>query len=186
MAKIGLSLGTNLGDRVDNLRRAVDALSSIVTLGPLSSLYQTAPLYVTDQPAYLNMAALAESDLSPQALLEMAKELETRLGRQPSRRYGPRLIDIDLLFVGDQMMETPRLTLPHPRLSERRFVLVPLTEIDPFWLHPQSRRSAAQMLAALPIEPGDVVLYGRLQDVERAEIGPLGHLRTAKSGPYRS
>ena len=170
MAKLGLALGSNLGDRAENLRAALGELAKLVTLGVASGLYETAPLYVLDQPAYLNMVVLADSDIAPLDLLHACKELEAQLGRTPSRRYGARCIDIDLLFYGDVVMNDPVLTLPHPRLQERRFVLVPFAEIDPFWSHPILGQNVAEMLTALPPQEDDVVnLFGRLE----APLSPM-------------
>ena len=145
-----LGLGTNLGDREDNLRGAVAALASFAKLGALSGVWETAPLYVVDQPAFLNMAACIQTDLAPLALLDRLKGLEDALGRVKSIRFGPRLIDLDILFHGQAVMESERLTLPHPRLSERRFALAPMAEIAADLIHPVSGLSISEMLERLP------------------------------------
>lgn len=131
MAEVGIGLGSNLDDRCGNIIAALKALesNSRVKLIHVSSMYQTPPWGVTEQPAFLNAAALVETSLSPHDLLEVCKEIEKALGRTVRRRWGPREIDIDLLFFGDVNASTEKLTLPHPGLFERLFVLVPLCEI---------------------------------------------------------
>ncbi|MGE5515876.1 MAG: 2-amino-4-hydroxy-6-hydroxymethyldihydropteridine diphosphokinase [Bacteroidota bacterium] len=156
MATVFLGLGTNLGDRAANLRAALDALSAITEIDALSAIYETAPLYVTDQPAFLNMAVRARTPLAPIDLLRALKRMEAELGRVASVRYGPRLIDLDILLYDDVVMDTPDLVLPHPRLHERRFALVPLADVGAEIVHPLLDRSVGQLLAALPAED-DVV-----------------------------
>lgn len=130
-ARVYLALGSNLGDRLALLQAAVDGLSPGVRIEGLSRIYETAPMYVTDQPPFLNMAVAGWTDLSPLELLDHAKRLEEDIGRIPSFANGPRAIDIDILSHGDTIMETPRLTLPHPRIAERAFVLAPLADLAP-------------------------------------------------------
>lgn len=165
MATIYLSLGSNLGDRAANLRAAVSGLAGTLAIDSLSSVYETAPMYVTDQPPFLNMAAKAAGVLAPQDLLRLVKALEVRIGRQASRRYGPRLIDIDILFYDDVVLETPQLQLPHPRLAERAFVLCPLAEIAPGLIHPGLGASVDRLLAALD-DVSSVRRLGALASVE--------------------
>ncbi len=147
MALVYLALGTNLGQREENLRLALAALQEKTTLRAQSSIYETPPWGYTDQPAFLNMVVAAETDLPPLALLDWLKDLEKTLGRQPSFRYGPRQIDLDILFYDDLLLDEARLTIPHPRLHERAFVLVPLAEIAPGLVHPALRRSVRALLA---------------------------------------
>jgi 2-amino-4-hydroxy-6-hydroxymethyldihydropteridine diphosphokinase len=131
-SRIGLGLGANLGDPAENLRRAVAALRDAgLAFDALSSLYATPPWGVTDQPDFVNACALARTRLAPLDLLNLVKATELSLGREDTRRWGPRLIDIDLLFYGDLTWRDERLVLPHPGLMERAFVLVPLAEIAP-------------------------------------------------------
>ncbi len=127
-----LSLGTNLGDRAENLRRAVSELESqLGTVLCLSAAYETEPWGFVEQPAFLNMCAKLRSDKSPEDILKAVKDIELRMGRQKSVRWGPRLIDIDVLKVGRLARESGELQLPHPRMWERAFVAVPLAEIAP-------------------------------------------------------
>ncbi|MGE5476530.1 MAG: 2-amino-4-hydroxy-6-hydroxymethyldihydropteridine diphosphokinase [Bacteroidales bacterium] len=156
MATVFLGLGTNLGDRAANLRAALDALATVAEIDAASAIYETAPLYVTDQPAFLNMAVRATTRLPPMELLRALKHMESELGRVASVRYGPRLIDLDILIYDDVVMDEPELILPHPRLHERRFALVPLADVAADLVHPTLGRSIGQLLAALPAED-DVV-----------------------------
>jgi 2-amino-4-hydroxy-6-hydroxymethyldihydropteridine diphosphokinase len=144
-----LALGTNLGDRAANLRVALAALPPAVTVLESSPVYETPPWGVTDQPAFLNMVIQGKTRLAPLNLLKHLKLLETQLGRLPSIRYGPRKIDLDLLFYDDILLNTPALTIPHPRLHERAFVLVPLADLAPGLLHPVFGKTVQQLLAEL-------------------------------------
>lgn len=158
MATVFLGLGTNLGDRLANLRAAVAALTQVAEVEALSRVYETAPRYVTDQPAFLNMAARVRTDMPPRPLLDSLKTIETGLGRVASVRYGPRLIDLDILLYDSVVIETPELVIPHPRLPERRFALAPLADVAAEMVHPLSARTVGQMLLALPDDEDDVVV----------------------------
>lgn len=147
---IYLALGTNLGDRLANLRAAIAALAPQVRAEAESRIYETPPWGFLDQPAFLNMAIRAQTDLPPADLLAFLKQLETDLGREPTFRNGPRLIDIDILFYDDLILDTPPLVIPHPRLHERDFVLVPLADIAPNFVHPVVRQPIHALLDALP------------------------------------
>jgi 2-amino-4-hydroxy-6-hydroxymethyldihydropteridine diphosphokinase len=142
-----LALGSNLSDRSANLQAAKDALPPAVRVRRSSSIYETEPWGYADQPAFYNQALEAETRLSPLALLKKLKGIETRLGRTPTFRNGPRLIDIDILFYGQEVIGLPGLTIPHPRLHERPFVLVPLAELAPDFIHPLLQASIAELLA---------------------------------------
>jgi 2-amino-4-hydroxy-6-hydroxymethyldihydropteridine diphosphokinase len=128
-----LGLGSNVGDRRANLQAAAALLSEHVDVLASSSVYETAPVgEVLDQPDFLNACLRIETDLEPEALLDACKAVERELGREPGgQRHGPRAIDVDLLLLGDAAHESERLTLPHPETTSRRFVLVPLYELDP-------------------------------------------------------
>ena len=147
---IYLSLGSNLGERRQFLRRALDALPPEVRVLRVSPLYETAPWGYTEQADFLNIAVLAESELEPQLLLKHIKSIEKRTGREASFRLGPRQIDIDILFYDALMFEKGALTIPHPRLHERAFVLVPLAELAPDLRQPQLGKTIAELLAERP------------------------------------
>jgi len=131
-----LGLGSNLGERQANLNAAIAALPAAVKALRASSVYETEPWGYRDQPPFLNQVVEGDTGLAPLDLLAHLKRIEAALGRQPSFRYGPRLIDLDILLYGDQVIELPGLTIPHPRLEERAFVLAPLAEIAPELRHP--------------------------------------------------
>ncbi len=150
MPTVYLGLGGNLGDREANLREACRHLEAGgVRVDRCSSLYETEPWGVADQPRFLNAVCCGQTDLSPAALLALAKQIEQDLGRRPTVRYGPRPVDIDILLYGDTQLVSPELTIPHPRLAERAFVLVPLVEIAPEVAVPGTGRSVRELLQAL-------------------------------------
>ena len=158
MSLIYLSLGSNLDDRYAALQAALAAFPPAVTVLAESPIYETPPWGVTDQPAFLNMVIRAETHLAPLALLALLKRLETQLGRLPSIRYGPRKIDLDILFYDELVLDTPELFLPHPRLSERAFVLVPLADLAPGLVHPVLGRPIRDLLAT--VDTKGIIRYG--------------------------
>ena len=148
MTKVILALGSNLGDRLANLRAAVALLSERgVIITRTSSVWETAPV-PADQPAFVNAALVGETEVSATDLLAVLKSIEHQLGRRPARRWGPRPIDLDILFYGDQEIDSPDLTVPHPRIAERAFVLAPLSEVWPGPL-PVLEAGALDLLATL-------------------------------------
>lgn len=142
-----LALGTNLGDRLANLKQAISALTPQMELQTKSQVYETPPWGYEDQPKFLNQVIKAQTYLEPEALLKHLKRLEVALGRKASFQNGPRLIDIDLLFYDDLVLNQPALVLPHPRLHERGFVLLPLMDIAPDLMHPVYKKSVREMVA---------------------------------------
>lgn len=140
-----IGMGANLGDRMDNLTRAVAALSQHVRMLAVSPVYVTRPWGVTDQPDFLNLCLSAQGRQTPAALLQLCQSIEGALGRQPGPRWGPRLIDIDLLFIGQRRLQTPSLTLPHPGVQQRAFVLIPLADIAPDFVDPVTGQRVAEL-----------------------------------------
>lgn len=149
METVYLSLGSNLGDRARNLASAIHLLEAPdLRVQRVSSLYETEPLEVRDQPWFLNLVVEAETDLLPKQLLTRTQKVEIRLGRKRRERGGARTIDIDILFYGQAVVNSAELAIPHPRLSQRRFVLEPLAELAPGLRHPVTRLRVAEMLPA--------------------------------------
>src|SRR5450759_3261356 len=149
MPIIYLALGSNLGVWFANLQAVLAALPPSVCVLDQSPVYETPPWGLTDQPAFLNMVLKGETTLTPLELLKHLKLLETRLGRLPAVRWGPRRIDMDILFYDDLILATLGLTIPHPRLHERAFVLVPLADLAPDLVHPVFGKLVRELLAAM-------------------------------------
>ena len=148
--RIYLSLGTNLGNRELNLEAARQELTPQVKILDSSSIYQTEPWGYLDQPDFLNQVLVVETSLSPHELLEYIKGIEQKIGRKPSIRFGPRVVDIDILFYGDLILESRNLQIPHPMISQRKFVLLPLNEIASGYVHPVLGKTVDELLAICP------------------------------------
>ncbi len=149
MTRAYIGLGANLGDREATIRRALELLGERVEVVAVSSLAETEPWGLADQPRFVNGAAAVETDLSPRELLAVLLDVERALGRsREGPRYGPRTIDLDLLLYGDVVVDEPGLTVPHPHLPERRFALEPLAELDPELVVP-GRGPVSSLLAGL-------------------------------------
>ena len=143
MTRVALSLGANLGDRVVALQHAVDVLSGLGEIVGLSDVYETDPVGGPDQPEYYNAVVIVETDASPGEVLSTAQRAERGKGRTREIRWGPRTLDVDVLAFGDRISDDPDLTLPHPRATERAFVMIPWAQADPQFVLPDGRTVAA-------------------------------------------
>ena len=154
MKTVYIALGSNLGDRVENLLLARERIASPhVRLTRASSIYETAPREIVDQPWFLNQVVIAETTLFPRQLLARLLRIEHEMGRQRTIAKGPRVIDLDILLFGDAVIHTAGLEIPHPRMEERRFVLEPLAELAPALRPPRSDRTVREMLTNVMDQP---------------------------------
>jgi 2-amino-4-hydroxy-6-hydroxymethyldihydropteridine diphosphokinase len=153
--RVYLSLGSNVGDRTANLNAAIDRLSGLGKVTAVSSFYETEPVELTAQPWFLNCAVELDTEKMPRQLLTAILDIEKEMGRQRIQKKGPRTLDIDILLFGNSMVKMKGLTIPHPAMHERRFVLEPLTEIAPEVRHPVFKRTVRELRDALP--PGQTV-----------------------------
>ena len=156
-AVVYLALGSNLGDRRANLVAAVERLQPQVAVEQISSLYETEPAYVLDQPRYLNAALRGRTALAPLNLLSFLKQIERELGRTAGYRFGPRIVDLDILLYDNFVIDSDDLIIPHPRMAERSFVLVPLAELAPD-LTPPGWDTSVGVLASAVHGHGDVIV----------------------------
>lgn len=156
-----LGLGTNLKDREANLGKALDLLSaeSGVRLVRCSRIYETEPWGVADQPRFLNSVAEVATTLDPERLLDVCKDVEGRIGRQPGIRWGPRLIDVDILLYGNHIVQLPHLEIPHPRLHLRAFALVPLAELAANIVHPALGKTIGELAGAVEGSQGVIPVW---------------------------
>lgn len=153
METVFIGFGSNVGDRVDFCDRAVTLLSLLPhsRLQGVSLLYETEPVRDQIDPGegwFLNGVVQLETNITPRSLLSTLQEIERALDRDEDNRSGPRTIDLDILFYGEHVIKEPGLAIPHPRLHQRRFVLMPMNELDPLWVHPTLNQSVAQLLTA--------------------------------------
>jgi 2-amino-4-hydroxy-6-hydroxymethyldihydropteridine diphosphokinase len=146
---VHIALGSNLGERMQNLARARELMSVFVRINAESSVYETPPWGVVDQPRFLNQVVRGSTALAPLHLLNRLKSIERQMGRVKGERFGPRIIDLDILLYGVRSIDYKRLQVPHPRMLERAFVLVPLAEISPDLIVPGAIRTAAELLAEI-------------------------------------
>ena len=152
-----LSLGSNLGDRETNLREAIARLGELGKVSKVSAVYETEPVEVSGrQPWFLNCAASVETELTPLEFLKRLLAIELAMGRKRTELKGPRTIDMDIIFFGEEVLDTKELSLPHPAMQHRRFVLAPLAEIAPEAWHPVLRRTVRELLDSLPADSGAI------------------------------
>jgi 2-amino-4-hydroxy-6-hydroxymethyldihydropteridine diphosphokinase len=147
--RVLLGLGANLGDPVAQIWGAIASLGEFVRVAAISSLYRTDPIGMLEQPVFYNLVVSGRTGMTPFELLSGVARIEAEFGRTRGTRDGPRTIDIDILAFDQVVIESPHLTLPHPRMHERAFVLVPLVEIEPLWSHPVSGMTATELLGRL-------------------------------------
>jgi 2-amino-4-hydroxy-6-hydroxymethyldihydropteridine diphosphokinase len=145
-----LSLGSNMGDRNAHLRDAITRLETAGRVKSVSSLYETEPVEFTEQAWFLNCVVALETEEAPERLMAAILKIESEMGRRRVQKKGPRSIDIDILLFSDKIINSAELTVPHPAMHERRFVLEPLAEIAPDAIHPSLRKSAQELLDTLP------------------------------------
>jgi len=150
-----LSLGSNVGDRVANLNSAIERLRTLGEIEKVSAFYETEPVEFVNQPWFLNCVVMLDTEKMPKQLLAGILDVEQHMGRRRTQKKGPRAIDIDILLFGNSIIDTKGLTIPHPALHERRFVLEPLAEIAPDVRHPAFKRTIRELRDALP--PGQAV-----------------------------
>ncbi len=163
--KVFVALGSNQGDRVAALRAAVERLGSCLKVEHLSQVYETEPAYVQDQPRYLNMVVKGSTRLDPHPLLLCLKQIERDLGRAGGMRWGPRPIDLDILLFGDRQVDLPDLQIPHVRLGERPFVLLPLAELAPDLVPPGLGASVHELVAQAPTIGAVIARLGALPEL---------------------
>ena len=149
MTDVYIGIGSNLGNKEENIKKAIDLLKEKCKILKVSALYQTEPMYYKNQDWFLNCAIKMETGLKPQELLEFLQSIEKKLGRVMTIKNGPRVIDLDILFYGSEIIKSNNLAIPHPKLHERLFVLEPLKEICPNFVHPALKRSVSELEAML-------------------------------------
>jgi len=158
MVEAYIAFGSNIGDREENINQALGILKQKIKIIKTSSLYETKPMYLEKQEWFLNGAAKVDTELKPKELLDFLKTTEKKMGRKDVGRNGPRIIDLDILFYEDQILNIDNLRIPHPKIQERAFVLVPLAEIEPNLIHPVYKKSIAELLSELKYDKSEIKL----------------------------
>lgn len=153
MNKIYVAIGANMGDRKANITRAIELLKEKINDIQLAPIYETKAFGVTNQPNFYNTALAGKTELMPEELLKFVKEVEKRVGRVARYRWGPREIDVDIIFYNGLILKSEQLTIPHPGITERFFVLKPLSDLAPNLVHPVLHKSISELLSQLPKEP---------------------------------
>ncbi len=164
--QVYLGIGSNLGDRQANIEKALKLLGERLQIELVSSIYETEPVGYVEQPVFLNAVCRGQTELGPLQLLSLVKGIEASLGRVSSFPNAPRTIDLDIIFYGNMIMQTPELTIPHPRLEERAFVLIPLLEIAPDLSHPVSGESIKDLAARVQGREG-------VKKIEKLGVGDV-------------
>ena len=149
MFNVFIGVGSNLGNRTENCLKALESVSDFTVIKAVSSFYETEPVGNEDQPKFINAVAKVSTLLSPLYLLNSLKTIENQMGRERTQRWGPRIIDLDILFYEDFVLESQELTVPHKHLHERKFVLEPLCEIEPWLEHPVLKQTVSKLLKNL-------------------------------------
>ncbi|HLG23706.1 MAG TPA: 2-amino-4-hydroxy-6-hydroxymethyldihydropteridine diphosphokinase [Candidatus Nanoarchaeia archaeon] len=158
MPQAFIGVGSNLGDKEQNIKKAVSEIKKISKTIKLSSLYKTEPVGFKEQDWFLNCALEIETKLAPADLLKSLKEIEKKMGREKTFKNGPRIIDLDMLFYGNTVLKNKTLKIPHPKIRERKFVLVPLNEIAPDFIHPKLKKKVNDLLKETK-DKSEVELY---------------------------
>lgn len=166
MNDVFLSIGTNIGEREENLKQAIQLLRQQVEVVNVSAVYETAPVGYIDQPSFFNIAVHIKTDKTAEETLNICQSIENELGRVRDIRWGPRIIDLDILLFNEEQIETERLIVPHPRMYERAFVLVPLVEISESFESGQMTQ-AHDTLAKLDLQQEGITLWQRAEDFYR-------------------
>jgi len=167
MVEAYIALGSNIDDREANIKRAVELLKQKIKIIQSSRLYETKPMYKEDQGWFLNCATKVETELSSKKLLKFLKSIEQKLGRKLVERNGPRIIDLDILFYGNLIINENDFHVPHPKIGERAFVLIPLAEIAPEFLHPVFNKTISQMLSELHYDKTEITLKPQIKNLTK-------------------